>query len=499
MTVIAHSTTARTRPLHGTSSRIEEIIPLGTTQSRGRFGRMFGFLRPLVVSDDALDALGAAMIEPPDAQVELDNAEIPAGFTYFGQFIDHDMTFDPTPMPEKRIDPLAIYNYRTPRLDLDSLYGLGPAGQPYLYERVSRAKFLIGTNPESLGHGQAKIRSLRNDLPRNSEGYALIGDPRNDENLIVAQLHLAFMKFHNAVVQMLEPNATKQRGCFDEARRLVTWHYQWLLLNEYLPLILDPGALETTQKAPRFMHCRESAYMPVEFSVAAYRFGHSMVRSKYSFNHVFNLDRGAVAPATLGLLFHFTGPQKSGSVPLPSNWAIDWNRFFDLGSTTPRNHSRRLDPWLVSELHQLQAQLKVDDAPTSLAVRNLRRGQRVGLPSGQALASVVGVPALSKDQLEAGSDGQIARRHGLIDQTPAWYYILKEALVLGAGKRLGPLGSTIVAETILGLLRSDPTSFVMQDPGWRPELSDDGSFKMADLMRIADADSPTINATEDSR
>src|SRR5262249_4606722 len=152
-----------------------------------------------------------------------------AGFTYLGQFIDHDLTFDPNSKLERENDPDALVDFRTPRLDLDSLYGDGPADNPFLYQDDG-VHFLLGLN-----------QAFEEDLPRNSAEArrALIGDPRNDENLIVSQLHLAFLKYHNRVVDALRAIRPELSGekLFGEARRIVRWHYQWIVIHEFLRAI----------------------------------------------------------------------------------------------------------------------------------------------------------------------------------------------------------------------------------------------------------------------
>jgi len=494
---------------HGSGFRKEEGVPHGVTVPRGRFGRMFENLPPLVPPEAPLEALAKALNENSPADPSQNNDDVPAGYTYLGQFIDHDITFDPTPMPEKQVDPLAIFNFRTPRLDLDSLYGIGP-DQPYLYDRDSRAKLLIGKNPESddvAGRG-GKIPEKNNDLPRNSQGFALIGDPRNDENLVVAQLHLAFLKFHNAVVDHLEPEPAKQLARFDEARRIVTWTYQWLVVNDFLGRLLQKNAVQDVlDRGRQHFRFEKEPFIPVEFSVAAYRFGHSMIRNGYNHNRVFNFQPGALAPATLELLFRFTGPARpdgSPSAPVPSNWVIDWRRFFkfpkELGEVSG-NSSRLLDPFLAPVLANLRIQGKVSDkGPDSLVARNLRRGARVGLPSGQRVARAMRIAPLPREKLESGPDGEALKKANLSTQTPLWFYVMKEAQVLAEGRRLGPVGSKILAEVFVGLLQGDPNSYLSQDPDWTPPTNmfpPNGIRTMADLITFTDKNSPLINPIGD--
>lgn len=487
----------------------------------GKFGRMFPSLPPLRVSDAQLTALAAAMLDANPGGAGGNNPNVPAGFTYLGQFVDHDITLDTTPLDQQQADPLAIRNFRSPAVDLDSLYGQGPSVRPDLYARDARTfsmlpELLVGTASASPDGTGVTIPSLPNDLPRNPVGRALIGDERNDENLLVAQTHLLFIKFHNAVLAHLRATrpdiASSSSALFEEAKRIVTWHYQWIVLFDFVERLTEPGLVnQIRQRGRQFYRFRTTPYMPVEFAAAAYRLGHSMVREAYSHNRVFRFGPGAVAPATLGLLFFFTG--KSGAIvgdlidspnagpnpgpgpglqrDLPSNWVIDWRRFFDLNTPagTPDfalNLARRLDPFLIPALHSLPG------SGGSLPFRNLKRGVLLGLPSGQDVAHAMRVQTLTPAQLSSGTDGAVALQEGLVDATPLWYYILKEAEQFHQGLRLGPVGSTIVAETFLGMVHGDQESFMWKRANWQPELPSavPGTFTMVDLVNFVNDINP---------
>ena len=256
---------------------------------QGRFGRMFRRLPPAPFQEADLKALAAQMVAKPEAtptpETEDDDEENPgisAGYTYLGQFIDHDVTFDPASSLMKKNDPDALVDYRTPRFDLDNIYGRGPDDQPYLYA-PDGLHMLLG-NPLSGNPHDPKTT----DLPRNASDpkRALIGDPRNDENTLVSQLQMIFLRFHNRVVDLLGPQAD-----FDHASRMVRWHYQWIVLNDFLPTIVNETTIQSVlphlknktsiavdMPKIRYFHWKHEPFMPVEFSVAAYRFGHSMVR-----------------------------------------------------------------------------------------------------------------------------------------------------------------------------------------------------------------------------
>lgn len=495
-------------PHHGCAGRHPTrsfLDSLAGHEDPGKFGRMFPRLPGLEVPDSQLKALAEAMLD--DNNQSGDNANIPAGFTYFGQFLDHDITLDLTSLGEKDRDPLAVENFRTPSIDLDSVYGLGPDGSPHLYARdpttgATTPKFLLGKNIK-VAFGNVEGDFL-NDLPRSPEGRALIGDHRNDENLVVAQTHLAFLKFHNKVVDFLKQGAKPPEDLFAEARRTVTWHYQWIVLHDFLERLTEKGISERLlHDGRKFYRFKRIPYMPVEFSGAAYRLGHSMVRQFYNYNRVFS-------NAGFNLLFGFTGlsgqiigdlapAEPTGPLPvarLPSNWIIDWRRFYDVQSTDAAitfAPSRLLDPFLASELHNLPG------GGGNLAFRNLKRGVNLGLPSGQAIAQAMGIDnPVTPDEVASGADGAAAKKHGLHERTPLWYYILKEAHVRHQGKRLGPVGSTIVAEVLTGIVHGDHESYLWQrGTGWKPTLPSKkkGDFTLADMLRFIGEISPIDNVT----
>ncbi|RUT05142.1 myeloperoxidase [Dulcicalothrix desertica PCC 7102] len=481
---------------HGFSARNGENQPLGEFTQTGKFGRLFPRLPAFTPSVEKLTELGNAMIDPNPELPEGDNNQVPAGYTYLGQFIDHDITLDTSSLQEVLVDPLAVRNFRTPMLDLDSIYGSGPLAQPYLYRLDDPSLFLIGET--SQGGGDPSIPpGFPNDLPRVKSGLAILGDSRNDENLIVAQLHLAFLKFHNKVVAGLRDGSIKalhsiDKPIFEQARELVIWHYQWIVLFDFLARVIDKDQLESVLKnGRRFFKFKEQPFIPVEFSVAAFRLGHSMIRAVYDYNRVFTPLPGGVVPATLDLLFTFTAKSNRDgaiNVPVPSDWIIDWRRFFDIDSNVATNPSRKLDTSLVDPLKNIPN----IPAPTSLSVRNLLRGRSMGLPSGQSVARFMRFKPLSPAEIAQGKDGAVAAKHNLHVESPLWYYILKEAQVQGKGLRLGQVGSRILAEVFVGLLEADSSSFIARNPEWKPTLPAKvhGTFSMADMLKFVDDVNP---------
>jgi hypothetical protein len=505
------------RPGHGTAGRQPTrafLDALSGHDDPGMFGRMFPGLQPLAVDDGPLQELADAMKDPDPNGIAGNNAKVPAGFTYLGQFVDHDITLDLTAIGEKESDPTAVENFRTPALDVDSIYGLGPDGSRHLYARnpgdadgkTPGPKLLVGKTVPAGG----VTGDHRNDLPRSPEGFALIGDHRNDENLVVAQTHVALLKFHNKVCDQLVAAGKPLDTVFTEARRIVTWHYQWMVLHDFVERVTEKGIVaKILERGRQFYRFKRTPFMPVEFSAAAYRLGHSMVREVYSHNRIFT--PGGVAPATLQLLFRFTG--LSGGIVgdlapnlptaptpisvLPANWIIDWRRFHEVAlpnpDDVPFNLSRRIDPFVVPALHTLPGN------GGSLPFRNLKRGVMLGLPSGQAVARVMGIHnPLTPDEIATGPDGAVAKKHRLHLHTPLWYYILKEAEQRGSGERLGPVGATIVSEVFVGLVQGDRLSFLWQKgKHWKPELPSKtpGEFTMADLLRFVGDISPIDGIT----
>jgi Animal haem peroxidase len=254
---------------------------------------------------------------------------------------------------------------------------------------------------------------------------------------------------------------------FHRAKRLVRWHYQWLVLNDFLPNLVDQNVLDDIKTNGRVFYKFDTEphngepFMPLEFSGAAYRFGHSMVRDEYNFNRVFSnplVVPGATTTATLDRLFTFTGMGGMRDLPtLPSNWIIDWRRFFPVDDRSLLNFTRRIDTTVAEGLRRLPVP---SGQPTILAVRNLQRGSRIGLPTGQAIAEAIGATQLTSDEIASGHDGEVLRKHNFHQQTPLWYYILKEAERQGESMRLGEVGSRILGEVFFGLIAGDPNSFL---------------------------------------
>lgn len=484
----------------------------------GRFGYLFPPVAPELVPDRLL-TLAQAMAageEEPSGAPDKEESHIPAAYTYFGQFVDHDLTFDPSTFAQMT-GGVPNPSLRTARFDLDSIYGRGPGDQPYLYQPDGR----------SLAVGDELVSITRNpdprDLPRVLTGLhpthgeqwrAIIGDPRNDENVIVSQLQGLFYRFHN---RLAEENPD---WSFEELRAEVLHYYQWIVVHDFLPLIVIEPVLDAISRAIRSenLSFRDLppmtrvydrllwADLPYEFSVAAYRMGHSMVRPGYVVNE--NIQ----ALPIFDPKNPFNGLNAFGK--FPREYTIDWQRFIDLGLNPTNDEALRtqlaykIDTSMVEPLANLPQSVAGDEAMAdprlvSLAYRNLLRGHLTGLPSGQSIARELGVPPLRDDQIWIGkAEGDhgdpnkegigavpIGRIDGAFaDNCPLWTYVLAESRhnFFTRGKaQLGEVGGRIVAETFLGLLKRDPNSIVNQ-PDWRPSLvAAGGRFTLANFIRYA--------------
>ena len=474
-----------------------------------RFSRMGPSGEGHQLSDGTLRRLGSAMAAGGGRA-----SRIPSGFTYIGQFTDHDLTFDKTKVAlGDTVSPSQLLQDRSPSLDLDSLYGAGPQDpeSARLYEadgihlRMGRTKAADGIPakagfdlPRGGGHAEAERRK------------AIIPDPRNDQNLAVAQTHLAMIRFHNRVVDRL-PNSVPRSQRFARARGIVTKHYQWMLRTDYLPRICAPGVVGDVFRNGRKAFepdatPTEVPTMPIEFSVAAFRLGHSMVRGAHSWNKVF--DDGA---GTLDLLFTFssTGDDLGGEPRLLSTCIADFRRLYDFGEASrPKlvvparkfNRAMRIDTSLASPLRNLPPEtfdspsVPFDDPRANLAFRNLARAKMVNLATGQQMAIFlkrkgVTLTRLTPAQIRHGNGGvgldelTPAQRAALLRDTPLWFYILREA-ELNAG-RLKGVGARIVAETFHRAMEGSRASIV-REPDWRPTLGpDSNTFRMVDLLLFA--------------
>lgn len=486
--------------MHGLENRGLDV-PRGMDPPEGRFGRMFPNLpvRPPTGLGLATKlGLPGGLMDGGQTTKEQENPEMDAGITFLGQFIDHNITFDPTSSLARQMDPTAVRNFRSPRLDLDHLYGSGPGVDPQLYDTTSH-----GTK---LAHADSGA-----DLARTGTDIALIGDPRNDENLLLAQFHLAFIKFHNKVVDELaagtvtdvlgnrfgpapggdpaqpDPDSPiaellEPRGYYDDllaaAQQLVRWHFQWIVVHEFLPTVCGADIVDDVlRNGRRYYRPDSQAFIPVEFSVAAFRFGHPTLRSMYVINDDFT---ASLFPTDPGAPLLPRTDLRGG--PVTPRFALDYSTMFSTNDSRRPQRAKRITAQLNTFLLDLPF-LSAGDVPAeippalrSLAVRNLLRSETLELPSGQDVARRIGATVLTEQEL------------GLPGPAYLWYYLLKEAEVRHHGVRMGEVGGRIIAEVLIGLLDLDPTSYLATFPNWRPTLGiagEDGRFGIADLLHHA--------------
>jgi hypothetical protein len=516
----------------------------------GRFGAMFDDVDPNRPQwdDDLLsglaDIMTRALNPDPGRPITEDddgdeNPTIPAGYTYFGQFVDHDITFDPTPLRAKNFDLEALEDFRTPALDLDCVYGSGPDVQPYLYVKESRngsvrTKLRLGRDLTSTG-GTGRAVNLHDvfRLPpeANGQAIAILGDKRNDENQLVAQFQATMIQLHNRVIdddallsKFGSPDLSDEVDRFRAAVTCVRWHYQWVVLNDLVRRITAPGTIEEVlnpggmPRLQRYLGTKpggpQFAYIPVEFSAAAYRMGHSMIRPSYALND--GVGTGAPFPNRVPIFKPFGQPSEAlngfGKL-FPANWGLDMAFFLPLqpsaaastGQFKLPQASYRMDANLVDPLAALPEfeGLLADPQKkreANLAFRNLVRAKLLRLPSGESIAKALLGKAMSFDELWwAGSrdhgvpiaDADLkaiadrrkafgqSHRAAIEGRTPLWYYILREAERFGnmrdptdifGGQHLGPVGSRIVVETFVGLLWMDQTSFLHAPAGFKPAI-----------------------------
>ena len=412
----------------------------------GRYGRMFD-LPPLVVDDELLHRIGEAggFCDGGDCE---EDGRAEAGWPFFGQYVAHDLTADRSPL-RAHTDLDALRNMRTPRANLESLYGGGPLGSPYLYRRDDPAKLL-----ENNG-----------DVPRNQEGVALVGDPRNDVHVFMSQMQVGFIRAHNHLVDRLRDAGIGEAELFDQARRALSWHYQWLIVNDLLPgLVGQKLVSELLSAGPRYYEPEGEPFIPVEFADAAYRYGHSQIRQLYQLK-----PGGPLRPVFPDLIgFGPIGERK-----------VDWALLFDVPGRQPAQRSKPIDGQLPRSLIRLPQAITgavEDEAYRSLAARDLERGQGTELPSGESVARFIGAEPLTQDEVGLS-------HHGWQAETPLWLYVLREAYVRGRGDTLGDVGGRIVAEVLVGVIERDPESYLALDPTWQPTLpGHEGRFRLRDIL-----------------
>ena len=426
-----------------------------------------------------LIALGRAMDED-NSQPSVDSA-IPSIQTYFGQFVAHDITWERATESiqlDNNVQPwtlekirATLSNSRTSRLDLDSVYGDGNVGE--FAPRDDDGRLQLREVIRDIGRPPNK--DAWNDLPRAGklDTKARIGDPRNDENLIISQLHVAFLRAHNAIMQ--------EHYSFDEARRILTQHYQYLVIHDFLERITHPQVFAELEAQPDYVYQAnaDDLFIPLEFSAAAYRFGHSMIRRTYETN----LNFPAQYPLELAQMFRFL----AGYPGLPESWIVEWEPFLDGGN----NSARQIDTKLVEPLSKmLNSEGQVFSDQARLAVRDLLRGYILRIPTGQAIADKLGVKPLTADEIKSAvpeaQQEVLDASVFLLERTPLWFYVLAEAAYERNQNStekvdyLGQVGSYLVAGVLFGLILNSAHS-VLATPGWTPTFGG----KLEDLFALS--------------
>lgn len=433
-------------------------------QAENRFGRMFQ-LPPLFTAADDLKKIGA-LGGPMDGGVNANRtATVPVGFVFFGQLVDHDITLDVVSSLDQSANLSNTSNARTPTLDLDCIYGSGPEPHPYLYHGNGIYKGIKLLTGEDGTASSQSAQLAMNDLCRSAGETAIIGDPRNDENRIVSQIQLGVIRFHNKVVDHLSVGL-KGKELFEEARKLVTWHYQWVVIHDYLVAICGKAPVSRILGQGRDFYCSENQqpFIPVEFSAAAYRFGHSMVPQKIQ------VQKNDTAFELFGSVLG------RGFTPLSDERAVvDWHELLNTSENRQVQMAEKLDTKMASDLLNLPF---IDpDAVPSLASRNLLRGQTFRLPSGEAVAEAMGRNASEIASISVAAQTSVGDNIDLSNGTPLWFYLLTEAETIGRettpgsfdkGEGLGPVGAKIIAETLIGLVELDERSFLAQNRNWTP-------------------------------
>jgi hypothetical protein len=445
----------------------------------GRFGRMFSDLPPLYTNPATLLALGGKGGPMDGGVAAIKTTSIPVGEVFFGQFIDHDITLDITSSFDNINEPADTPNIRTPTLDLDSVYGDGPEAMPFLFHAQgadSGIKLLTGA--EGTATNQPPSLAAE-DLPRSAHGRAIIGDPRNDENRVLSQMQLGFLRFHNKIVDHVRTEFTElseAKEIYEKARTLTTWHYQWVVVNDFLPTMVGKPLVDDILGNGRKIYRPEDypngePFIPVEFAVAAYRFGHSMVPQRIQ------IQSGKPSVDLFGPTLG------TGFVPIKdAAEVVEWAQLLPIGATPADELAEKLDAKMASDLLELPF-IPSDDVQ-SLAARNLLRGLSFLLPSGEQVAKAMARPDTEIAQVRAEIEVAIQGHNiDLSAGTPLWFYILVEGATLGRetspsnfdpGEGLGPVGGRIVAEVLIGLLELDGQSYLGSNRSWHPDAAKEG-------------------------
>lgn len=484
------------------------------------FGRMFPHLPPFHYSDQAAADLAAKMKNPrpdrpgTDRGTSDDSATLPSEYTYLGQFIDHNLDFDDTAQPSADVNPRLLTNFESFRFDLNNVFGGGPRIDPQLYASDHKHLLMSGTLGRPQADGFPTVRDHRDvfDLARNpTNGQAILVEPRDDENQIISQISAAFVAFYNNFVS---------RGYgYAKARQLTEDYYQEIVLTDVLPAFVGQSTINkylhfgphgaVQVRTPNFP---DANFTPIEFSVGAYRFGHSLVRNDYHINDIFpttkdiddnvsifnvnvfqigDLSGGSPLPGPNGSSTTVCASTSLCDHPNPAGHQIQWKYFVPKLDANPHdpgiNFARATQPTISPALFKLpgytipgcaDAASPVCNGSGQLISRDFARGNYDGLASGQAIAKALGCHVISAASINPTKDA--AFNSG----TPLLYYVLAEAQ--RSGQTLGCAGKSIVAQTFIRVLWDTPNSILhthfRPDPSLVKLAPEKQKFSFGDLL-----------------
>ena len=438
-----------------------------------------------------------------------ENPFIPSGYTYLLQFVAHDLVHSAIPLSVAGGLGGGTTNARRTPLRLETLYGSGPVGSPYIYALDApnddrRTKLRLGRMrwKENEPASGCPFRDIARTPAENVTGIdrsiagvrvalteALVADPRNDDHAVMSQLTALFALLHNGLIDIIRrhegnagPNgqfgaAYKRFLC---ARGALTAIYHNVIRNDLMRRVLHPAIHASyCGPDPHFIDRPEPARaeaignweIPLEFSHGAFRFGHAMVRPEYQINDLSLHD--------LNNTLEKSSVNDPANMPLDETWMVQWSRFFEINGSAP-NFSRRIGPYLSYGLGNDQIFPAFDETErVGLLYRDLLGAGLAGMWSVDALIASIGnrrPHLISMSRLLADRDYRVNQLREWLAAAPAYgaltdadietlsndpplpFFILFEAMQQTEGLHLGLLGSIIVSETIFGALASDPQS-----------------------------------------
>ncbi len=403
--------------------------------------------------EETLKALAEAMLDDSDPA-----SELPAAYTYFGQFLAHDLTH--MKKQENGNNETVWVNASNHALTFESLFGTLHAGGQSSAEWINEAGACLGQNQNIPTQIEPTF-----DLPRDiHNGQPRCVDPRADSNLALAQMHVLLVRFHQKLAKISE--ATEQDAKLETKR-----HIQAVVLTDYLPRLIPSDIYNSVLKEGRRVVAPDDAaefLVPLEFAAAVFRFGHSMVRKVYS---PWGLSWPIGAPdqypeesASLGTLLHYTSNGEITKNHLEYYWGQFWRHWVDMklvGKENSNVFAAPISTRINSDLGKIPKanfpHIKTDGETFNLPLQTLLRGSKFSLPSGQEVAEFLGekqtldVKAfLDKDPRFA----EVASSSILHEHTPLWFYTLAEAEGSPEGK-LGSVAARVVMETFHAALDAD--------------------------------------------